>query len=585
MTRPGRIPKARTLARGRRAAGLLLAAMVAGVVLRLLLLSPEGSFSSDSFQYLLLADSLAAGEGYVSGGSEHPDLSRPPLLPCLVATASFFTGDARSGAYLVTVLCSALAVVPLFFLARGIFGARAALASLPLGALSCLAASAMRILPAAPHLLLFLSAAAVAWAAARRGRPWLFLMAGALAGGAALARSEGLALAPVLALWVVVDRPGARLESPGRMARAALLLVAATALYAPYSIWASQRLGRAAIVPSMEYMATMRRVSDNLGLRWVEKWIPWQERAQSLLTADHTRRVLEVTFETGEIPEADPGEVAISYADVKPDETPSWRHIAWRRLRITAGNLMKLPKALKWGHFLPVAPVALGLMGLLTGLNWRRGRGLGYLFLLTAGAVAPILSHLEGRFLYTPFALGLVVAAGGWGWLDGKLRGLLDNRTGRDDGTRRGGFPGRRPMARVPIHLGLGAMVLAAGIAHSFMLRFPPEIIAVRQEVAASLEQVAPGALLAVQPHLAYHAGRAYRMLPVGPPSTVLDYARASGASLLVMEGSRDLRLRPDLMELGGEAPPRGFRLLLERPDPRGGTMRVFALTPPGREE
>jgi len=563
MTRPGGIPNARTLTRGRRAAVLLLAAVAAGVVLRLLLLSPEGSFSSDSFQYLLLADSLAAGEGYASGGSEHPDLSRPPLLPCLIATASFFTGDARSGAHLVTILCSALAVVPLFFLARGIFGSRAALASLPLGALSCLAASAMRILPAAPYLLLFLSAAAVAWAAARRGRAWMFVVAGALAGGAALARSEGMTLAPVLALWVVVDRPGSRLASPGRLARAALLLVAAAAIYAPYGIWASQRLGRVSIAPSMEYMATMRRLSDHLGLRWVEEGVPWQERAQGLLTADHTRRALEIAFETGEIPEADPGEVAIAYADVKPGEPPDWRHIAWRRIRITSGNLM----------------------GLLVGLNWRRGRGLGFLFLLTAGAVAPILSHLEGRFLYTPFALGLVVAAGGWGWLDGKLRNLSGNRPGRDGGTRQAGFPGGWRIARVSIHLGLGAMVLASGIAHALMLRFPPEILAVQQEVATLIEEAPPGALMAVQPNLAYHAGRAYRMLPVGPPSTVLDYARASGASLLAMEGNHDLQLRPDLNELGGETSPRGFRLLLERPDPRGGAMRVFALTTSGLEE
>jgi hypothetical protein len=585
MTRPGGIPDARTLTRGRRAAVLLLAAVAAGVLLRLLLLSPDSSFSGDSFQYLLLADSLAAGNGYASGGSEHPDLSRPPLFPALAAAAAFISGDAPSGAHLVTVLCSALAVVPIFFLSRGIFGARAALASLPLAAFSCLAASAMRILPTAPYLLLFLSAAAVAWAA-REGRPWLFVAAGALAGGTALARSEGLALAPVLALWVLADRPGARLESPGRVARAALILAAATAIYAPYGIWASLRLDRIVLAPHIEYVAAMRRVSDRLGLRWVEKkWMPWQERARGLLTVDHTRTVLQVTFETGEIPEADPAEVAIALADVKPGEPADWRQLAWRRIRITAGNLVKLPYALKWGHFLPVVPVALGLAGLLVGLGWRRGRGLGYVFLLTAGAVAPILSHVEGRFLYAPFALGLVVAAGGWGWLDGRLRGLAGNHSGAETGSRPGGFPGARWMARISIHLGLGAMVLASGIDHALKVRFPPAILAVQLKTATLMEEAPPGALMAVQPNLAYHAGRAYRMLPVGPPSTVLDYARASGASLVVMEGNRDLRLRPDLQELAGELPPEGFRLLLERPDPRGGTLRVFAVNSPGHEE
>jgi hypothetical protein len=37
---------------------------------------------SDSFHYMLLGDALAHGRGFVSGGSQHPDLTRAPLLPC-----------------------------------------------------------------------------------------------------------------------------------------------------------------------------------------------------------------------------------------------------------------------------------------------------------------------------------------------------------------------------------------------------------------------------------------------------------------------------------------------------------------------
>src|SRR5262245_66691023 len=113
---PGR-RRAYRYARGRRAAAVLVAAVVAGLAIRVAVQRSYTPLASDSVHYVLLARSLASGQGFVSGGSQHPDLSRSPLLPLLTAAAVRATGlDALAAGRLAVALTSALLVVPLFFL-------------------------------------------------------------------------------------------------------------------------------------------------------------------------------------------------------------------------------------------------------------------------------------------------------------------------------------------------------------------------------------------------------------------------------------------------------------------------------------
>src|SRR5262249_24570699 len=98
---------------------------------------------------------------------------------------------------------------------------------------------------------------------------------------------------------------------------------------------------------------------------------------------------------------------AVSPAPPTP-ETPTLRNKLTRRVRIVFESLRGLPSALKEGHYLPIVPVALGMIGLAAGLAGRgRRRAFLLLALMALATLAPLLSHVEGRFLYAPFALGL----------------------------------------------------------------------------------------------------------------------------------------------------------------------------------
>jgi len=106
----------------------------------------------------------------------------------------------------------------------------------------------------------------------------------------------------------------------------------------------------------------------------------------------------------------------------------------------------------------------------------------------------------------------------------------------------------------------------------------PVEQYRALEQAAAALVEGPPGAILAVQPAVAYLAGRPFRLLPVAKPAAVLDYARAQGATQLILEGSRDLSVRPAMEVLTSDSPPPGYTLLHAMDDLRGGRVLIFSL-------
>jgi hypothetical protein len=353
--------------------------------------------------------------------------------------------------------------------------------------------------------------------------------------------------------------------------RAGCLLAGFLAAYAPYVAWASARLDRFAPAPPIEYLQKMREVSDRLGLRWAgEPGITWWDRALFLATADHRRRVLETYFEEGVIPDPDESEVAPEADSAGAPEDPAWSSIARRRTGILLSNLRAAAGRIRSERFLPPVLVVLGILGTGDALRSRRGRR-ALLFAAVAGAagLAPLASHIEGRFLYVPFAFGLLIASAGWAALV------------------RVANPSRRAIWWA-LHGLIAGAVLHAGLQHvpprpGYERRF-----ALLRGVAADTRAVLPpGPMLAVHPLFPYWAERPYRAVPVGGPRTILDFARAQGATTLVIEGDRDLAQRPDLRAFAGDTLPAGFSVLLSRPNPGKGVLRLLVLdttlpAPPG---
>jgi hypothetical protein len=379
-----------------------------------------------------------------------------------------------------------------------------------------------------------------------------------------MTRSEGIVWPPLLAFWILVA-PAAHRRPWGRRLLVMAALVGGSLLaYIPYVGWAANHLGRVDFAPPITYLTQMRDLSDRLGLRWVEGApVPWQQRAAGLLSADHKERILPERFSHSRRLEPDPAAINVEFADLQPGRDPAITSLLRRRLAIAAGNTAHLKTAVRYGHFAPAILVLLSLAGLPLLIHPRHRHGSLFLLLVLAGSLAPVFSHVERRFLYVAFALTLLPAAAGWQ----ALVHLAARAAGR----------WARP-AQAAVSAGLLLLVLGAGLAHARVEQRPATEYELAKQAAAVLAQGPAGAILAVQPALAYLAGRPFRLLPVATPAAILDYARSQGATQVVLEGSRDLSVRPALDPLSGDSPPPGYTLTHAVDDLRGGRILIFSL-------
>lgn len=556
---------ARRLVAGRAAAVTLVLLVAAGFALRWSEARVETLVGSDACQYLLLARGIAEGRGYASGGSEHPDLSRLPVYPLLIAGASPLFPDFERAARFVTTLSAALMAIPLWYLGRRLFGPDAAVAGGALGAFSCLHGYAGFLLPDPTSLLLVLFATASAVGAARRPSVLRWARTGVIAGAAALCRPEAVLLAPLLAIAAmgpVVRRPSA----PSGIARASAVVAAALVVYAPYAIWSSAKLGRFVPAPGIEYVRDARALADRIDLDSVgDPTIDWNEKARYMLDRDGTTFLLQAYFLEGRIPQTSAGPDEPVPVD---DGRSVWRRRAdelGRRWYIVRSSLRALPGSLRTEHLAPVVPWALALLGLGVGL-FRRGTRRSLPILVAAGivALAPYYSHVEPRFGYPVFAGMLVFAS--WGW--GGIAGLLS---------------GRARAARVVVHLVIAAGALVPALFHDPRAGAPTLRREAQREIAREADARLPeGPLLAVRPLVPYFAGRPYRALPIATPEEVLAYARHEGAAGIVLEGRVDRRERPELADWFDGRLPEGLREVAQVAAGDGGVFRALELVPEG---
>ncbi len=217
--------------------------------------------------YRPIGRSLADGRGYVPQNLGDSVVTYPPGYPLLVA-ASFAVGDrlgmTEAGAVRgLNLLCVAVGGALVSSLAgaagprRGVAGAVLWSAYPPLLWLTA------QPLSEVPFVVLLIASFA-AWRAALRSgpfRPWLWLAAGALAGGTALVRPIAALLGGLLALLAFL--PGA--PDRGRSARtqAAVLVLAGWVLaLAPWEVWATRQTGE------FVFLGKVGRYSVIDGLTW-----------------------------------------------------------------------------------------------------------------------------------------------------------------------------------------------------------------------------------------------------------------------------------------------------------------------------
>jgi len=214
--------------------GLLLLLFLAALLPRAWIAWTSQCISSDGPVYAEVAARYFAGDW--QGGLGH---LYQPLYPVAMAGAYAVVGDWERAGQLVSVLASSLAILPLWFLTRRLFGERAALAAALIYALSPYPVRlSADVLTTGLYLALTLLALWAAVAGFGTWRPGWCLLAGLAAGLSYLVRLDGIVLGALLAGWSVVWRPREWRAEPRRRALAvAALGLALAATAGPYLIY------------------------------------------------------------------------------------------------------------------------------------------------------------------------------------------------------------------------------------------------------------------------------------------------------------------------------------------------------------
>ena len=530
---------------------------LAALALRLVLLVARGDYVVyDEGYYLLLARSLRAGHGFTLNGLPHVALS--PLQPVLVALAAAAGVPDLWASRLLAAVCGSLLVLPVASLGRRVGGAEAGLAAAGFTAASPALMSFVPFFPGeswnlyfgSEPLFLLLAFGAVA-AAARAGEGgWRWsLAAGALAGGAFLARAEGAVLAPVL-LVVLALALGLRLRAKA-WRNIALAVIAAAVVAAPYLFYLHATLGRWAVSGRVQAASEVGQevpsavAGARSGGHVLDAFV-WQGQPdaflQSLyaLDAGGTRMASQYW---GVHLEAPPAPVATAGGESpRATEAPAGPDTA----RPAAAATRRGALAVWWRGLTTVVPPWLGVIALV-GLVLAPAAPLLWIFPLAVCAIVPsALTYVEPRSLLPLAPLATIYAAVTVLWI------------------------GRGVKARwksAPLVLAaLTALALVAPAVRDLVRAWPQttalqQVATARRAVGEYLgDHLPPGAIvMSWHPAVAIWAERPWRVLPYASFERITRYALGEGASAVVFS-----RFEPSPLP----APPRAFTVVL--PDSSG---------------
>ena len=257
-------------------ARLRLAAIGAGAfALRLVVIAATPGYRPihDDAAYTRVARSLLSVGHYpghpIPGGGFQVSAYRPPGWPGVLYATWQAIGFNVTAARVVLALIGAVAAVLVAVLAGQLFGRRAALAAGILAALSPLAIAVGASLESETlFTALILGAACAAMAARRRSRVRWALLAGVLAGLAALTRTNGLVALPVIALLAIP----LGVRGPRRLVPAIAALVVAIAVIAPWTM-RNARVAHAFIPVSTETGNTLAGTYNDVSLHHDARWL------------------------------------------------------------------------------------------------------------------------------------------------------------------------------------------------------------------------------------------------------------------------------------------------------------------------
>ncbi len=507
---------------------------------------------SDSVTYIALARNLFAGRGYTEFGRPHT--VHHPFYPITIGLVWRLTGDLAFSARLVSTLAGILLVIPVFFLARGLFGRRTGILAGLLAALfPILVYASSESFSESLYTLLLISGLAAGWLT-HRSRSILYpVLAGLFLGLSFCTHPLGVVFLPLIAGFnLLAGRRRSRLKVRIRAVFLICLTFAVTCL--PFWIHLRSVTGHWQLSGSSHY--------QDFGLRYDQS----RGVAESKVIFEH----MEDLFHSAPSTTSDRKPIGMLKLIVShPD----------RFLRIIRFNLRDgYFEAVKTARYLSLPPVAFfsllggGLLLLLLAFSRaffipRRCAAAAYLVLMFLPLGIFLIMQIEHRYFY-PFIPPALIA---FAWI---LAEILR-------------WSGRHPFARRIFLFFSLALYLALAAASGFIVYrkavkkgIPYEYKLMGDWMKQNIPGIAREKVMMFRPGISYYAGCDWNVFYWGDREGLKDYLKGRNISYLVVDRYKLDMIHPDLhFLLTAETLPHGFKLVREI-DFQGRKIRLLEYTP-----
>jgi len=514
-----------------------------------------GTIDSEGAEYARIAENLVAGNGYTGLVTPGKNLIFPPLYPFLIALFTPLVGGAELAGRLLSSTMGSLMTVPVYLVARDLYGRRAApFAALIVALHPMLIGFAASVYCESTYMALQLTAVYLCLRVFRQPTPRLLVLTGAVLGASYLVRPEA-GLYAFLATGIVVLIALMRGQKPlPALGRGLCLLATFAVLAFPYVAWLHAQTGQWRLEgkSSLNY-ATQRLMDEGHSMYAASYEVKPDLEEQGIWLTSHATTMQRAKVPPGELPRYLLGRGRSVAAFVKNT--------------LVAGGMLGAPMIF-----------GLSLLGIF-GVPWSRHLAIAQLMMFVivglTGTALFFIYYLSPRYLITciPFlsiwaASGIVVLSD---WLIQTLR-LVFGKTGAD----------WLPQAFGVVVAVLVAFSAVSGARELYELKtFARDARPIR-EAGEWLNRYEPGEKMITdsQDMLPFHARAKFLPLPYADSTTALRYLQQHHVRFVALHDA-DKVSTPFLESwLKDGIPSPGAELIYNQSSPALGRILIYDLTP-----
>lgn len=476
----------------------------------------------DGVGYALVGKNLFSGEGFSLRGG--PELIHPPFYPILIGLFWFFTGNLEYSGQMVSIIATALLVIPIYYLAKQMYGRKVALVCAGFTIVfPPLVYGSTEIRCEPLYTLLLISSVALSWQTLRSTNIFWAFLTGLMIGLAYLTHSMGIIFIPIFIVLLLFSRFFvSRPTKKWILAKIVLLLVSFIIVSLPYWFFLHRHTGKWLISGNTAYIQFSETHLSGGNL----------ERDSFIFSEEPSW----VKYKNSRFSQSGGG--MIGFAISHPGKL----------FRVVMKNFLSIyPKMVENAERLRVSSsivktsllfiLSVILIGLFKSIWDRRFTGKEfYLMIILLSASVFLLFHIEPRYFfpYLPILiLGLAkVTVEIEGWLRRKFSN--SNRIFSPPG----GFI-------IPGILILGMSIPSAYLILKKESIVPYEYKIMGQWMKENIEDVSDSLVMSRKAGVSFYAGSQWNPLYYGEYGELIKYARSKRIDYLVIDEYTIPRLRP----------------------------------------